>query len=383
MRRGPHDQAREGGHLVPASPRPGGPGTARLPGVAEGDSAAQRRLRRLRRALSDSHLDQDPNHTALFVILGGLLAAGTLGVIVAGTTGFEPVVQQAVNPHRLWLLVVLAATIVGYIGYVVDYREIARAEGGPELTFRQVGTLVAGGFGLFVPRGGFALDREALALSGMPAREARVRAMSLGILEYAVLAPAAFVVAIVLLARSWPAELSVRLSWAIGVPLGTVIVLLLLRHRDSFRHFGGWRGQLSCGLDAIAHTMRLWRRPHCGLTAFVGMTVYWAAEIFALWACVAVFTGEGRPGAAHIILAFATGYALTRRALPLGGAGAVEALLPFALVATGVALPTAVLVVFTYRVANLWLPLVPAAFAVFLLRRGHVGRLDEEQLQAA
>ena len=52
---------------------------------------------------------------------------------------------------------------------------------------------------------------------------------------------------------------------------------------------------------------------------------------------------------------------MTRRTLPFGGAGAVEALLPFALSWTGISLAAAVLAVFAYRVFNLWLPLVPAA----------------------
>ena len=64
---------------------------------------------------------------------------------------------------------------------------------------------------------------------------------------------------------------------------------------------------------------------------------------------------------ALLLIGYATGYALTRRTLPLAGAGAVEALLPFALSWMGIALPAAVLAVFAYRVFNLWLPMVPAA----------------------
>jgi uncharacterized membrane protein YbhN (UPF0104 family) len=333
-------------------------------------------------ALAASHFDQDPVHAAFFVVLAGVLAAGALGGIVVTTTGFHPLVNRISHPSWLWLPVALGATVASYVGYIFAYRETARAEMGPALPFRRAGALVAGGFGLFIPRGGFALDVEALALAGVPPREARVRVLSLSTLEYAVLAPAAFVVAVVLLTRSWPAELSVGLSWAIGVPLGSAIALWLLRHRASFQRAGGWRGRLAHGLDAIAQTMRLWRGPHWGLLAFLGMAVYWAADIFVLWACIAVFTNEGRPGAAHVILAYATGYALTRRALPLAGAGAVEALLPFALLWTGVALATAVLAVFAYRVFNLWLPLLPAALAMIVLRRAHGSRHPRKPRQA-
>jgi uncharacterized membrane protein YbhN (UPF0104 family) len=99
------------------------------------------------------------------------------------------------------------------------------------------------------------------------------------------------------------------------------------------------------------------------------MAIYWAADIFVLWACLAVFWPDGRPSVAVIILGYASGYALTRRSLPLAGAGAVETMLPFALMWTGIALPAAILCVFIYRLFNLWLPLVPAAAAVFVLRR--------------
>jgi len=59
---------------------------------------------------------------------------------------------------------------------------------------------------------------------------------------------------------------------------------------------------------------------------------------------------------------------LTRRTLPLAGAGAVEALLPFALSWCGISLAAAVLAVFAYRVCNLWLPLLPAALGLRSLR---------------
>jgi uncharacterized membrane protein YbhN (UPF0104 family) len=202
-----------------------------------------------------------------------------------------------------------------------------------------------------------------------------VRTLSLGTLEYAVLAPATFVVAVLLLAESWPSELGVRLSWAIGVPIGALVAIWLLRHRLAFARAGGWQSHLAHVLEAIYETIRLWRRPGRGMLAFAGMTVYWAADIVVLWACLAVYSPDGRPGVAEMVLGYATGYALTRRALPLAGAGAVEVMLPLALMWTGVGLATAVVTVFTYRLFNLWLPLVPAAAAVFLLRRSNAKTL--------
>ena len=64
---------------------------------------------------------------------------------------------------------------------------------------------------------------------------------------------------------------------------------------------------------------------------------------------------------------------MTRRTLPLAGAGAVELLLPFALHWVGFPLAAAVLAVFAYRIFNLWLPVVPAVAGVIALRRRPIG----------
>ena len=70
-----------------------------------------------------------------------------------------------------------------------------------------------------------------------------------------------------------------------------------------------------------------------------------------------------------LILAYATGYVLTRRSLPAGGAGVVDVLMTFALVWVGVPLAPALLGVITYRVFNFWLPVIPALAALPAVRR--------------
>ena len=106
----------------------------------------------------------------------------------------------------------------------------------------------------------------------------------------------------------------------------------------------------------------------------LGSAVYWFGDIFCLWACLQAFT-HGSPDISLLLLGYATGYALTRRTLPLGGAGAVDALLPFALSWCGISLAAAVLAVFTYRIFNLWLPIVPAALGLRRMR-ATAARLD-------
>jgi uncharacterized membrane protein YbhN (UPF0104 family) len=75
------------------------------------------------------------------------------------------------------------------------------------------------------------------------------------------------------------------------------------------------------------------------------------------------------PQVALLVVGYATGYALTRRTLPLGGAGIVEALLPLSLSWVGIALAPAVLAVLVYRFMNLWLPVIPAFAGLPKLKR--------------
>jgi hypothetical protein len=69
------------------------------------------------------------------------------------------------------------------------------------------------------------------------------------------------------------------------------------------------------------------------------------------------------PNLGETILAYATGYALTRRSMPLGGAGATEALLTFALHWVGQPISAALAAVVVYRLFNFALLTIPALAA--------------------
>jgi uncharacterized membrane protein YbhN (UPF0104 family) len=155
-------------------------------------------------------------------------------------------------------------------------------------------------------------------------------------------------------------------SWAIAVPIGFAAAIWAVGHRARFHGKTGWREHLAQGLDSI-YVLRclLCRRQH--LAAPIGTAVYWFGDIVCLWACLQAFTGRP-PDVGIILVGYATGYALSRRTLPFGGAGAVELLLPLALWGTGIPLASAVLAVFTYRIFNFWLPLLPAALGMRSLR---------------
>ncbi len=284
------------------------------------------------------HLERHPAQHALLVGIGAALALGA-AVGISWAAGFESVLHELRHVDPIWLPVAFGMEVAAYFGYVIAYREVARLEGGPVLGLGRAGAIVAAGFGVFVIRGGFIVDRQALEAAGLEPRQARVRVLGLGALEYAVLAPAAALAAVILLARgSTHPSLGFTLPWAIAVPLGFAAALGALTLRRA-RHGG----------------------------AFLGATLYWVGDIGCLWASLRTF--HDSPDLAALVIGYATGYALTRRTLPLGGAGAVEALVSFALAWTGIPLAKAVLAVFAYRIFNLWLPLLPAAIGLRHLKR--------------
>ena len=193
--------------------------------------------------------------------------------------------------------------------------------------------------------------------------------LGLGVLEYAVLAPAAALAAVILLARgATHPSLGFTLPWAIAVPLG---------FGGGLRHAGPpppgrrrrWMASRPAahGLDAVQMLKQLASQGAVHGGAFLGTTLYWVGDVGCLWACLRAF--HDSPDIAALMIGYATGYALTRRTLPLGGAGSVEALVSFALAWTGIPLAKAVLAVCTYRIFNLWLPLLPAAIGLRHLKR--------------
>ena len=313
-----------------------------------------------------THLERTPRELILFIALGAALAlAALLGVSWAA--GFAAVGARLRHVDVIWLPIALAAEAVAYVGYVFAYREVARVEDGPELPHSRALALVATGFGVFIARGGFAVDLHAFRHEGVDDREARVRVLGLGALEYALLAPATCIVAILLLVDHvhTPAT-GLTMPWAIAVPTGGIVALSALRIRGRLRGHVGWRDAIAQWLDSIHVLRQLFiRLEHAA--GPVGTAVYWFGDIACLALCLRAYEGHF-PSIAPLLIGYATGYALTRRTLPLAGAGTVEALLPFALSWSGTPLAAAVPAVFAYRMANFWLPIVPAIFGLRALR---------------
>jgi uncharacterized membrane protein YbhN (UPF0104 family) len=224
---------------------------------------------------------------------------------------------------------------------------------------------VLAGFGMLIPRAGFRMDQAILEEHGFTGEAARGVVRRLGMLEYAILGPTTLVAAVVLFIEHFHSQGGVLLSWMIGVPTGAAITIALIVNRKRLPNQRRVWTELHEVLDAVA-SLRGLAQCATGLLAIFGMAMYWAADITALGACLAVVQHEVPP--AVLIVGYATGYAMTRRSLPFAGAGAAEALMPFAMHWMSVPLAAAVFAVFAYRVCNLWLPLAPAALALRKLR---------------
>jgi uncharacterized membrane protein YbhN (UPF0104 family) len=317
-------------------------------------------------ALRARHLEYGRRHIAGFVLTGAALAFAALAG-VAWAAGFDRIGDAIATPHGVWFAAALGGEVVAYIGYTLAYHEVSRAHPASSLRFAEAAAAVAVGFGVFVARGGFAADYEVLQERCEDDHDARVRVLGLGVLEYAILAPATCAAAIVLLVGGSHISESFTLPWAVGVPAGAIIAIALLMHRRRFTARRGWRARVRRGLDAVHILNRLAHRPTRGVLALLGMGLYWAGDAFCLWACLYGFLGRPLP-VAEFVVAYASGYALSRRTLPLAGAGVVEALLPFALLWVSLPLAAAMLAVLAYRFFNLWLPLVPAVVGFRHLR---------------
>lgn len=292
-----------------------------------------------------------------------LLAFGLAGAVVAGiagASGFGAFARAWSHLDFVWLVPAVGGQLLAVPAYMLCYRALARVDDGPRLQLPLVARVVTGGFGPFAVRGGFVLDKRALHAIEGDEETATVRVLGLGALEWALLAPVACASAVALLATGDPHPMASLLwPWAIAVPVGFALGLWLAAPARRRRIADGdarWRHVLDVALRAIATLRLLARGNHWA--AWVGMAAYWALD-------VASFYGALRFVGLHVnlgeaILAYATGYALTRRSMPLGGAGVTEALMTLALHWVGQPVAPSLAAVVVYRVFNFVLPTIPA-----------------------
>lgn len=316
--------------------------------------------------------------SALMLLAAVLEVAAAVGL--AYVAGFSQIHAALNRWSALWLAVMVGAIVVSFVGYFWAYRGIYRVEQGPRLRFRQMISVVTGGFGGFLAHGGSALDDYALRAAGADERDARNRVSALAGMEHGVLAVIGTVAAIVVLAEGRsapPADFSV--PWAvIPIPGFAVAFWLAERYREKFHDRGGVRGKLGIFLDSIHINRELFLRPHEHGPAVLGMLAYWLTDAFAMWTALAAFGFT--MNAAALFIGYATGMVFTRRTGPLGGAGILMVVLPVTIWYSGAPLATAVLGVFAYRVVTLWLPMPFALASLPTLRdMGNAGTPDAEK----
>jgi uncharacterized membrane protein YbhN (UPF0104 family) len=279
-------------------------------------------------------------------------------------TGADAVGRAFDDVDPVWIALIAGAEVVAYVAYVLAYRSVASVHGHAPLALPLVTRVVVAGFGPFALGGGFGIDKQVLHALHEDERSARIRVMALGTLEWAVLAPTTCIVSIVFLVQDANIMASLLWPWAIAVPVGFAFGLWASapRRLERLSTIRGkrvdWLAELLEGIGVLRTLIRS-PRPYIG--AWIGTALYWAADIAAFYGGLRTFGLS--PSAGKVILAYATGYAATRRSLPLGGAGVTEALMTYALYWVRLPLAPALGAVVAYRAFNFLLASTPALIA--------------------
>lgn len=296
------------------------------------------------------------------VTLLAFVVAGIGAAAIAAAWGFGAFADAWSSLHWGWLALAVCGALLSVGAYTISYRAVLSVRDGPSVQPALALRAVLAGFAPFAAGGGFALDKRVFHAVEADEESATVRVLGLGALEWALLAPAAWVSAVVLLAvgdsRPMP---SLLWPWAIAVPIGFALGFWLAApaRRDRLAAKNGrWRRHLGRGLEAVGILLRLSVKFSSCWVAWLGMGLYWALDIASFYGALR-FVGI-HLNVGELILGYATGYALTRRSSPLAGAGATEVLMTFALHWVGQPVLPALAGVVVYRAFNLVLSTIPA-----------------------
>jgi uncharacterized membrane protein YbhN (UPF0104 family) len=292
----------------------------------------------------------------------GIAAVAVL--VIARVTGADAVGRAFEDVDPGWIALIAGAELLTYPAYIVAYRSISGIHGRVPLALPLAARVVVAGFGPFALGGGFGIDKQVLEALHEDEESARVHVISLGILEWAVLAPITWVVSVVLLATGANILPSLLWPWAVAVPLGFGAALWVSspRRAERIARFGGRRRLIVARLlEGVGVLHTLLRHPRTYAGAWLGTGFYWAADMGAFYAGLRTFGLS--PGIGKVILAYSTGYAATRRSLPLGGAGLTEVLMTYSLYWVREPLAPALAAVVAYRTFNFLLAALPALIA--------------------
>lgn len=308
------------------------------------------------------------------VVFAAAVATLGVGVALGSYAGWPHVLHLLYAPHSwLWLVVCFGGEVFAYAGYVLTVRDMARVDGGGELSLGRSAQAVVGGFGVFAATrgsGGFAVDYWSFRRSGAARREALTRVLGLGFLEYAVLSIAALVAsAMLFFGLDGHAGYAATLPSLIVLPAFALALWATSPKRVgrlSRARRGAVKHVLADSVAGARYVREMLASPKEHGLGVLGNAAYWTGDILCLWAALQFV--NSRITVAALVLAYSGGYVLTRRALPAGGAGLVEVAMTFALVGMGMHFVPALVGVIIYRLFNFWLPIVPALIYLPALR---------------
>ena len=170
----------------------------------------------------------EPERTAIGPVVGAapagalLLALSIVAVVslvMARMAGFHAIGAAMGDVYPEWVALLIGARLAAYAGYAGAHRETLSRRRGPKIPADRNLELVAFGAGATSLGGGFATDRRAMRGAGVSPRQATARVLNLGALEWATLAPAAWISALWLLG-SPQVNPAMSVPWVLGVPLG-------------------------------------------------------------------------------------------------------------------------------------------------------------------
>ena len=339
-----------------------------------GPRVDESRRGRRTRSLVRKWLDKAAHPLLTLAAVLVLEAAATGGLI--WWAGLDHVLHALSVENARWFALCAAGQLLAYVGYSLALRTIAAVDQGVELSYPAALAVVSVGFGpMFSANtsGGFSVDYLTLQEAGMEETKAFQRVLGLSALEYAVLAPGVAVCGVLLyLGIGGSADGTVTLPWLAVIP-GAIIAAWLTSPKRKGRFVGyaagaGWlrRGfaHFVAALNVLRALLVEWRQYGW---AFGGAALYWIGDIVTFWAALRVF--DVKLSVPVLVLAYGTGWALTRRSLPFGGPGMVEILLAYVLTWFHVDFAAAAAGVVGYRLFNFWLALLPAAAVLPFHRR--------------
>ncbi len=277
------------------------------------------------------------SRTLLFGIILFLVGASFVGM--SYRAGFKSIASHIINADAVWLLLIIASQSVAYWAYVLPYKHVFK------ISYKRAANYSFSGFHPFLAGGGTRFDVATHISLG-----SKARVYYLGLWEYAALAPAVMVASIYgYIHGGIPSNLI--LPWIIGVPTGTVLFTLAIIFRKNISKFPYAHKLVNFMLDMLK------QQSAKELTILMaGMLLYWTGELFALWGALQLF--DIKLGWFALLVAYATGYVISRRSLPLGGAGLILVTLALSLHWVGATLSVALLAALTYQVSNLLMPVI-------------------------